>query len=331
MYSRLDAAIAELRDRLGGLPSPKESEYVWSDIWHLEAHHSTALEGNTLVLREVEALLDKGRAVGAKPLKEYMEVRGYGDAARWVYGQALEPGDWHDGRLISLTEVQEIHYRAMNPVWQVAPHPDASDREGPGQFREHDIHPFDGGMTPPSWSLVPVRLRDWLDRVEAVTPQLTGAAVPDQPLPELLAEIHNTFECVHPFIDGNGRAGRLVLNLLLVRLGLPPVIVLKTQRSAYLAAMVKSDQGDHGPLGEILARAMHDNLNRFILPNVAGPARLVPLAALADEQFTLPALRQAAARGRLDAIQGADGIWRSSRKAVDEYARSRGRRGSRQA
>ena len=60
IYARLDSAIGELNTRLGGLPSPKESEHVWSDIWHLEAHHSTtpplhrstALEGNTLVLRE---------------------------------------------------------------------------------------------------------------------------------------------------------------------------------------------------------------------------------------------------------------------------------------
>jgi Fic family protein len=56
------------------------------------AHHSTALEGNTLVLREVEVLLDKGRAVGAKPLREYMEVQRYGNAARWVYAHAIDPG-----------------------------------------------------------------------------------------------------------------------------------------------------------------------------------------------------------------------------------------------
>ena len=60
-----------------------------------------------------------------------------------------------------------------------------------------------------------------------------------------------------------------------------------------------------------------------ILPNVAGPARLVPLAALVDEDFSLAALRQAAQRGRLDAVQGPDGIWRSSRKAVQAYRRSR--------
>lgn len=91
VYDRLDSAITQMRDRLGGLPTPKESEHIWSDIWHLEAHHSTALEGNTLVLREVEALLEKGRAVGAKPLAEYLEVQGYGQAARWVYRQALAP------------------------------------------------------------------------------------------------------------------------------------------------------------------------------------------------------------------------------------------------
>jgi len=71
---------------------------------------------------------------------------------------------------------------------------------------------------------------------------------------------------------------------------------------------------------------MLDNLNRFIVPNVAGPARLVPLAALADEEFSLAALRQAAQRGRLDAVQGNDGVWRSSRKAVESYRRTRHRR-----
>jgi hypothetical protein len=316
-------AIAELNIRLGGLPSPKESEYVWSDIWHLEAHHSTALEGNTLVLREVEALLEQGRAVGAKPLREYMEVQGYGTAARWVYGHAVDPGDWHAGALVSVREVREIHALAMTPVWQVAPHPHATVSEAPGMFREHDIHPFEGGMTPPSWPLVASRVQDWVDEVNAAELDVGGS----EPFPELLARLHNSFEKVHPFIDGNGRVGRLLLNLLLVRLGYPPIIVLKQQRPAYLAAMQKADGCDYGPLGEILARAMYDNLNRFIVPSLAGrPARLVPLATLVDREFSLAALRQAAQRGRLDAMQGPDGIWRSSRKAVEQYRRTKRRR-----
>jgi Fic family protein len=263
-------------------------------------------------------LLDQGRAVGAKPLKEYNEVKGYADAARWVYGQALEPGGWHDGRLLTMSEVRHIHHLAMTPVWDVAPHPDATDREGPGSFREHDIQPFPGDMTPPSWPLVSARMQQWVEDVCAVAAR-AGRGDIDRWLPEELARLHNEFERVHPFIDGNGRTGRLVINLVLVRLGYPPVVIFKRQRAAYLTAMQRADSGDYGALGELIARAMYDNLNRFIVHNVAGPARMVPLAALVDKEFTLIALRRAAQRGRLDAVQGPDGIWRSSRKAVDVY------------
>lgn len=331
VYQRLETALEELRTRLGGLPSPKESEYVWSDIWHLEAHHSTALEGNTLVLREVEALLEKGRAIGAKPLKEYMEVKGYADAARWVYGQAIEGGDWAPDGLISEQELRHIHYLAMGPVWGVAPHPDATERESPGSYREHTIRPFSAGMTPPPWPQVPSDVHSWIALVEAVGREQRGGRPGGRPLPEQLAHLHNAFERVHPFIDGNGRTGRLALNLILVRLGYPPVIVLKRQRPEYLRAMQRADAEEYGPLGELLARAMIDNLNRFILPNIAGPARLVPLAALVDRDISLVALRSAATRGRLDAVMGETG-WLSTRKAVTKYKRSRqhaGRTGQR--
>lgn len=326
VYARLDAAIVELRTRLGGLPSPKESETIWSDIWHREAHHSTALEGNTLVLREVEALLERGRAVGAKPLREYMEVKGYADAARWVYGQALEPDAWSDGGLVTLNEIRRIHHLAMTPVWGVAPHPEAGEQESPGSFRRHDIRPFDAGMTPPPWPDVPAKMATWVEQARDLGDVVREGEALSAPLPEALALLHGAFERVHPFLDGNGRAGRLVLNLILVRLGYPPVIIFKQRRPAYLSALSRSDAGDQGPLGELIARAMLDNLNRFIVPNVAGPARLVPLTALADVDFSVAALRQAAQRGRLDAVQGGDGIWRSSRKAVDAYRASRHKR-----
>lgn len=325
IYERLDRALSELATRYGGLHDPKEAQTIWKDIWHQEAHHSTALEGNTLVLREVQALLDQGRAVGAKPLREYNEVRGYADAAHWVYRQALEPGDWHDGQLLTITEVRHVHRQAMTPVWDVAPHP-ATAGEGPGSFREHDIQPFPGGMTPPTWPVVPARLQQWVDDVRTLGRRVDGRERLGRPLPEELASLHNEFERIHPFIDGNGRAGRLVLNLILVRLGYPPVIIYKRQRDAYLLAMRRADGGDHGALGELIARAMHDNLNRFIMPNLAGPARWVPLAALVDSSLTLAALRQAAQRGRLDAVQGPDGVWRSSRDAVNAYRMSRHRR-----
>jgi cell filamentation protein, protein adenylyltransferase len=141
--------------------------------------------------------------------------------------------------------------------------------------------------------------------------------------PEALARLHARFEQIHPFLDGNGRAGRLVLNLLLVRLGYPPAIIYKGERSRYLTALQRADRGDPGPLGELLARAILDNLHKFVVPAIAGPVRLVPLPALASPKISANALRVAATRGRLKASKAADGTWRSTRVWVDEYLAGR--------
>lgn len=320
VYERLKVQIDELRERLGGLPSPDEAEGIWRGIWLEEAHHSTAIEGNTLVLKQVEQLLNEGRAVGSKELGEYLEVRGYADAASWVYGQGIRPGGWSGGKLIALAELREIHALAMTPVWEVAPHPQTSVKERPGSFREHDIEPFPGGMRPPDWTQVPVLIRDWVGEAQALH-GVRGAE-----LPEALAHLHVRFEQVHPFLDGNGRTGRLVLNLLLIRLGYPPAIIYKGERKRYLNALRRADRGDLGPLGEFLARAILDNLHKFVVPAIAGPARLVPLPALATEKLSANALRVAATRGRLKAAKAADGTWRSSSVWVQEYEASRYKR-----
>lgn len=162
------------------------------------------------MLREVEALLEQGRAVGAKPLREYLEVQGYGDAAQWVYAQALEPGEWHNGELLSIHEVRDIHQRIMEPVWQISPHADAGAREGPGMYREHDIAAFGAGMRPPAVSLVPCRMTDWVDFVRTEGADRLVSTVDESSFPERLAALHTEFEQIHPFIDGNGRTGRLV-------------------------------------------------------------------------------------------------------------------------
>jgi Fic family protein len=305
---------------LGGLPRPEEAEGIWRGIWLEEAHHSTAIEGNTLVLKQVELLLAEGRAVGNKELSEYLEVRGYADAADWVYGHGIQPGDWGSGKPITLAEVRQVHMLAMTPVWDVAPHSQATPRERPGSFREHDIEPFPGGMRPPDWTEVPLLIRDWIADAQ------TLRKADESNIAETLAGLHGRFEQIHPFLDGNGRAGRLILNLLLVRLGYPPAIIYKGDRTRYLNALRRADGGDLGPLGEFLARAILDNLYKFVVPAIAGPARLVPLPALATDGLSGNALRVAAVRGRLKAAKAADGTWRSSTAWVDEYIASRYKR-----
>ncbi len=300
---------------MGGLPSPTVAEGIWTSIWYLEAHNSTALEGNTLVLSQVEALLAEGRAVGDKELREYLEVSGYAAAARWVYGQALEPGDWSTGEPLSLTEVRHVHGLALGPVWDVAPHPSATPEERPGSFRRHDVQPFPGGMTPPSWVEVDAAMLDWIA-------SLSEIAIGERPI-EQLAGAHAGFERIHPFLDGNGRTGRLLINLLLVRLGYPPAVIYKRDRSRYLDALGRADRGDSAPLGEMLARAVTDSLYRFVLPAVAGPHRMVPLAALATRTLKVTTMRAAIERGRLRAQKGADGQWRSTKEWVDDYVATR--------
>ena len=316
VHERLASEVDELRARLGGLPPPAAAEDIWTEIWYQEAHSSTAIEGNTLVLREVEALLRDGRAVGQKQLKDYLEVKGYAEAARWVYGQAIAPGGWTDGSLLTLTEVRQVHVRAMTPVWEVAPHRAAYESEAPGNWRHHNIQPFPGGMRLPDHPEVPALISDWVAEVNAIDRD-------PAPIADVVARRHADFERIHPFLDGNGRVGRLLTNLVLVRLGYPPAIIYKRDRTRYSNALDRADRGDLGPLGELFARAILDNLMRFVLPAVANAARLVPLEALTTSDLSPVALRQAAQRGRLRAVRTSTGIWRSSRQWVDDYRASR--------
>ena len=167
----------------------------------------------------------EGRAVGNKELREYMEVTGYAEAARWVYGQALDPGDWAPEGPVSLTEIRHIHEMALGAVWGVKPHPNANPRERPGSFRQHDIQPFPGGMVPPSWVEVNAAIVDWIKSLSTVTSA-------ENPI-ESIAAAHSDFERIHPFLDGNGRTGRLIVNLILVRLGYPPAIIYTRDPVSY--------------------------------------------------------------------------------------------------
>ena len=276
VYQRLEDAIADLWERMGGLQSPTEAEGIWTSIWYQEAHHSTALEGNTLVIAQVEELLAEGRA----------RRKGWRPSDR----------------------------RGVSPPTPTPP------EEKPGSFRRYDIEPFPGGMVPPSWVEVPAVMVDWLNSLATITTL-------DNPI-EAIAVAHAGSERTHPFLDGNGRTGRLLLNLLLVRLGYPPAVIYTRDRNRYLRALRRADDGDPGPLGELIGRAVTDNLYRFVVPAIAGPHRLVPLVSLATKTQSVFTLRAAIERGRLRAQKGPDGQWRSSRAWVHEYVANKYKRDS---
>lgn len=323
VYARLDRAVDGLRD-VGGLPTPAEARGIWKDIWHQEAHHSTAMEGNTLLLREVQLLLDEHKAVGSKEMTAYLEVQGYASAAEWVYAQAIRrssPGSVADYQEITLSEVREIHKLVVDPAWLQFPPEQLDRKEGPGSFRRKNIEPFPGGMAPPDWTDIPPLASDWIVRANNHT-----AWPMDRHIMEDFADLHAAFERIHPFRDGNGRVGRLVLNLLLVRWGYPPAVIYKTDRDRYLRGLQRADASDPGLLGEILARAIKESIDRFVLPGLAGPHKMIPISALAGtEGLSHNALTLAAQRGKLQAIKRA-GQWHSTKKAVEEYTQSKYKR-----
>lgn len=320
IYASVEQTTAEL-NRIGGLPGPDVAGDIWADIWYEETHNSTAIEGNTLLLKEVRRLLDTGQAVGDKQLAEYLEVKGYADAAEWVYAQACDRDTERCDPYITLTELREVHRRVVEPAWKVKPPPDLLPGETPGGFRQHNIRPFPGGMTPPDFTDVPPQVSDWLT--------LANAEPEDgKPLIEDLARVHAEFERIHPFRDGNGRTGRLVLDLLLVRHQLAPAIIYKRDRQKYLHALDRADRGDCGPLGELIARAVKDCLDRFLLPALGGPHQLLPISALTTKTVSVLALRRAAERNALRAVRKPTG-WYSTKSWVSAYIKTKRRIGPR--
>jgi fido (protein-threonine AMPylation protein) len=326
----LDQARFNLRS-IGGLPEPMVFQDIWAGIWTEETHHSTALEGNTLRQRQVRMLLEEGVVSGQSTLKEVLEARAYGNAARWVYEQAHRTGAL--GSLISEAIIREIHKLVVGPVWPEFPPEGLVRGEKPGAYRLKDHDPLRAGLHPLASSLVPSALATWVEEVNKTLDwrKRMKARKGDPHLIEDLARLHAAFERIHPFPDGNGRVGRLVLTHLLVRTGYPPAIIEKDERQSYLKALKRADEGDCGPLTELLARSVRKGIYRFLIPNLAGTLSVVPLAGLArDDGLSHAALLAAAQRGRLKA-EKVNGTWLSTSQWVDEYMESRYRRSKRTA
>src|SRR5947209_992036 len=132
VFRSLDQARADL-EIIGGLPEPAVFEDVWAGIWTEETHHSTAMEGNTLRLKQVQLLLEDGLVTGShKELREWLEAKAYGEAARWVYRYAYL-GRWEPQKpRISEADIRHIHKLVVETVWVHFPPEGLVRDEAPG-------------------------------------------------------------------------------------------------------------------------------------------------------------------------------------------------------
>lgn len=305
VLARLDEEVHLLHGNLGGLPRAVEADQILREIWIDDVHNSTAIEGNTMTRAQVADLVERRQA--SATLIESLEVEGYARAADWVYRNAA------DYRGVPVAAVSEIHGLALGPVWEVeAP----ATRDRPGSWRR-------GGVTLRGVQVsLPTSIVADLDSWTSATSELDGSH------PLIHAAIHHAwFERIHPFTDGNGRVGRLVLNFMLIQHGYPPAVIPAEHRLRYLQALRTADGGNAKPLGEVVARAVSGTLSRFLIPKLAGEAKLVPLSALASQgYYSADYLRQLALGGRLRAVREGR-LWLSSKAWIEEYIASRDPRG----
>lgn len=301
----LDEEVALLKGSLGGLPRAVEADEILHAIWLDDVHNSTAIEGNTMTKLQVADLVDRGRA--SARLVESLEVKGYADAADWVYRHA--PDYDH----VPVSVVSEAHKLAVKLAWDLEP---PATRDEPGAWRKATVAVGSVKVSVPA--AIPADLDAWSQSTRKL----------DDKHSVVHAAIHHAwFERIHPFTDGNGRVGRLLLNFMLLQRGYPPAVIPKAQRPRYLRALELADDGNPNLLAEVIARAVSGTLTRFLIPNLAGAAKLVPLSALAAQgPYPVQYLRLLVFEGKLRAVR--DGhLWLSSRKWLDDYVTTRDPRG----
>lgn len=301
----VDEEVALLHGSLAGLPRAVEADHILRQIWIDDVHNSTAIEGNTMTRDQVEDLVERRQASGT--LRETLEVEGYARAADWVYRTATD----HKG--IPPAVVSEIHKQSLGLVWEVEPPP---SRDRAGAWRKTGVTVRGVRVSLPA--AIPGELEDWSRSAKRIGDEH----------PILHAAVHHAwFERIHPFVDGNGRVGRLILNFMLIQHGYPPAVLLAEHRGRYLEALRRADVGNANSLTEVIARAVSGALTRFLIPNLAGEAKLVPLSALAPKWGYSPAsLRRLAINGRLRAVREGR-LWLSSAAWLQEYLDARDPRG----
>lgn len=238
-FSKID----QLKEQLAILRPLNDTELkrLREEFMIENTYNSNAIEGNTLTLRETALILQEGVTIAQKPIKEHLEAIGHKDAFEYVVTLA----DTHS----PLTErvIKDIHSLIL-----------MNDANNKGVYRSVPVRILGANHTPPQPYLVPVQMEHLIADYETMKRE--------KHIIEAIAEFHLRFEGIHPFIDGNGRTGRLVLNLELMKAGLLPVNVKFADRAMYYSCFDEyySDQRSADPMIELISKYESEELQRYI-------------------------------------------------------------------
>jgi Fic family protein len=224
-------------DRLRPLiPKSLEALAAWYDVEL--TYSSNAIEGNTLTRSETAIVLEKGLTIGGKPLKDHLEAIGHRDALGFVRSLAAA------GERLREIDIREIHRLIMARI----------DRDEAGRYSTHQRAIAGSPLVLPSPAEIPPLMGNfaiWLATAPAG--------------PETAFEAHARLVAIHPFSDGNGRTARLLMNLLLMQAGYPPVVIGPEHRAAYIDALQAMQlKSDAGPYQRFMARRLEAGLDHHL-------------------------------------------------------------------
>jgi len=208
-------------------------------------YNSNAIEGNTLTLKET-ALALEGMTIDQKPLKDHLEAVGHRDAFLYVQDIATK------GEPISETIIKNIHALVL-----------MNRPDDKGVYRRIPVRIMGAYTEPVQPYMIESKMAELI--VANARREKTMNLV------ERIARFHLEFEGIHPFIDGNGRTGRLIMNLDLIRNGYPPINVKFTDRKRYYDAFdAYYREDDITKMTSLIAEYIDERLDEYLAVLTAG-------------------------------------------------------------
>lgn len=239
MFGQLDGLLKRFYD----IPSSNAAlRRAKREAYFMHIYHSNAIEGNTLNLQQTRHIVENRMTVGGKSVLEHNEVLGLDAAMRFINQSLL----YRPFGEFTVNDIQEIHRRVLG----------FCDPIESGQFRKEQV--YVGKFMPPEAKYVPELMNEFIEWLNSN--QLLAEAHPVQ----IAALAHYKFVYIHPFYDGNGRTARLLMNLILMKFGYPPVIIHIEDRLDYYDYLEMANQGDVKPFIRFIAKCTQRTLNQFI-------------------------------------------------------------------